>query len=83
MQAGRDNSININYLQNGDAQIVNQLGLKNNYEYYNFYSNENSSMQIKQEGNLNSVQVFGENSLMKDAIIYQKGSFKDVIIKNY
>jgi len=83
LQTGRGNNINIYSLQTGDKQIVSQSGQKNNYEYYNYYSNENSSMQINQEGNLNSVQVFGENSLMKDARINQKGSFKALIIKNY
>jgi hypothetical protein len=83
VQTGIDNNININSLQTGDEQIVSQSGKKNNYEYYNYYSNENSSMQVNQVGNLNSVQVFGENSLMKDAKISQKGSFKTLIIKNY
>jgi hypothetical protein len=83
VQNGIDNNNNINSLQTGDEQIVSQSGQKNNYEFYNYYSNENSSMQVIQEGNLNSVQVFGENSLMKDAKINQKGNFKALIIKNY
>lgn len=83
VQTGSENYININALQGGDEQIVNQAGQKNNYEYYNYYSNQNSSMQINQEGNLNSVQVFGENSLMKDAIIFQKSNFKSIVIKNF
>ena len=62
---------------------MTQAGQKNNYEYYNYYSNENSNMQVNQEGTLNSVQVFGENSLMKDAKINQKSDFKSIVVKNY
>ena len=40
-------------------------------------------MQVNQEGTLNSVQVFGENSLMKDAKINQKSDFKSIVVKNY
>ena len=83
VQTGTKNNININSLQTGDEQIVSQTGQQNNYEYYNYYSNQNSSMQVNQEGNLNSVQVFGENSLMKDARINQKSDFKSIVVKNY
>ena len=82
-QTGTENNVNINSLQTGDEQVVNQTGRKNNYEYYNYYSKENSSMQVNQEGTLNSVQVFGENSLMKDAKINQKSDFKSIVVKNY
>ena len=83
VQKGVENKININSLQTGDEQVVNQMGQKNNYEYFNYYSKENSSMQVNQEGNLNSVQVFGENSLMKDAVINQKSDFNTIVVRNY
>lgn len=83
IQTGTNNNININSLQSGDEQIVNQTGANNNYEYYNYYSKENSSLEINQDGALNSVQVFGENSLMKDATINQKSNFESIVIKNY
>lgn len=83
VQTGIENNIDINSLQSGDEQVVTQSGQKNNYEYYNYYSNENSNMQVNQEGTLNSVQVFGENSLMKDAKINQKSDFKSIVVKNY
>jgi len=82
-QTGTENNVNINSLQSGDEQVVTQAGQKNNYEYYNYYSKENSNMQVNQEGTLNSVQVFGENSLMKDAKINQKSDFKSIVVKNY
>lgn len=82
-QSGTENNIQINSLQTGDEQVVSQNGKQNNYEYYNYYSQENSTMQVNQEGTLNSLQVFGENSLMKDATINQKSDFKSIVIKNY
>ncbi len=83
VQTGNKNNTYINSLQSGDQQIVNQKGNQNNYEYYNYYSQENSNLIINQEGNQNSLQIFGENSLMKNTIINQKSSFKSVVIKNY
>ena len=83
VQTGIENNIRINSLQNGDEQIVNQKGNKNNYEYYNYYSQENSAMQVNQNGTANSVQVFGENSLMKDAVINQKSDFNTIVVRNY
>ena len=83
IQVGNDNKIYINSLQIGDQQSVNQAGSQNNYEYYNYYSRENSDLNVNQEGTLNSLQVFGENSLMKGATIKQKSNYKDVVIKNY
>jgi hypothetical protein len=83
IQTGNENSIYINSLQKGDNQIVNQVGNQNNYEYYNYYSTENSTIKVNQEGTLNSLQIFGENALMKNAIINQKSKFKSVVIKNY
>ena len=83
VQTGNENSIYIKSLQTGDNQAVNQTGNENNYEYYNYYSQENSNLQVNQEGTLNSLQIFGENSLMKNATINQKSDFKSIVIKNY
>lgn len=83
VQVGNENSVYINSLQTGDQQVINQTGNQNNYEYYNYYSNENSNLNVNQEGTLNSLQVFGENSMMKNAVINQKSSFKSIVIKNY
>ena len=82
-QTGNENNTYINTLQAGDQQVINQKGNQNNYEYYNYYSQENSNMTIHQNGNKNSLQVFGENSLMKNATINQKSDFKSMVIKNY
>ena len=83
IQSGDENSIYINSLQFDDNQVVKQNGNQNNYEYYNYYSKENSNLKVNQEGNQNSLQVFGENSLMKNAVINQKSDFKSIVIKNY
>jgi len=82
-QVGYNNNIYVNSLQIGDNQFVNQAGNQNNYEYYNYYSKENSNLTINQEGTLNSLQIFGENSLSKNALINQKSNFKSIVIINY
>jgi len=82
-QTGIENNTYINSLQTGDKQVVTQTGDQNNYEYYNYYSREDSNLNVNQEGNQNSLQIFGENSLMKNAVINQKSSFKSLVIKNY
>ena len=83
VQVGNQNTIYIKSLQTGDEQVVNQKGNKNNYEYYNYYSQENSNLKVNQEGNQNSLQIFGENSLMNNATINQKSNYKGMVIKNY
>jgi len=83
VQAGYENNVYINALQTGDNQVINQKGKQNNYEYYNYYSTENSNLNVNQVGNQNSLQIFGENSLMKNAIIIQKSNYKGIVIKNY
>ena len=83
LQTGNKNNTYINSLQTEDQQVVNQKGNQNNYEYYNYYSHENSNLIINQEGNQNSLQIFGENSLIKNAVINQKSNFKSLVIKNY
>ena len=83
VQSGEENSVYVNSLNSGDSQEIDQAGNNNSYEYYNYYSRENSSMQVNQEGTLNSLQVFGENSLMKGATINQKSNFESIVVKNY
>lgn len=79
---GNYNNININY-SNQDIQEVLQIGSFNNYEHYSSSTNFSSNLQIIQEGNNNSLLIFGENSIMKDAKIIQKSNLRSVIIKNY
>ena len=78
-----ENDIYINSIQAGDSQDVTQFGNNNDYKYYTFYNKNNTNIVVNQEGNQNSLQIFGENSLMKDATIFQKSNFKSIVIKNF
>jgi len=82
VQSGYQNNIYLNSL-NKDVQTVNQTGNKNNYENYVNFNIEKTNKIINQEGNLNSLLIFGENSLMKNLIINQKADFQSIVIKNY
>lgn len=82
-QNGLDNLIHVNNLQLGDKQVVRQVGNKNSYEYYTYYSVENSNISISQVGDSNTIQIYGENSLTRNATINQKSNFQELIIKNY
>ena len=44
---------------------------------------QTNTSTVEQKGTLNSVQVFGENSMMKDAKINQKSDYKSIVVKNY
>ena len=79
---GNYNNILISY-SNQDIQEVIQIGSYNNYEHISNSTNFSSNLKVIQEGNNNSLLIFGENSIMKDAKITQKSSLRSVIIKNY
>jgi len=81
-QVGNNNQIDIRSSVN-DTQTVGQIGNKNDYQFINYYNNEVSNFNILQQGNSNSVQIYGENSIVKNLGIVQKTNFKTVIIKNY
>jgi hypothetical protein len=81
-QVGVENLIDIRNNFN-DGQSITQKGDNNNYHFINFYSNLPSDFNILQQGNSNSLQIYGENSLIKHIKIVQKTNFKTIIIKNY
>ena len=81
-QVGNNNQIDIRSSVN-DTQTVGQIGNKNDYQFINYYNNDVSNFNILQQGNSNSVQIYGENSIVKNLGIVQKTNFKTVIIKNY
>ncbi len=66
-----------------DSQLVNQLGNQNNYTFINFYNNTPSKFDITQQGNGNFLQIYGENSIIKNLKIVQKSNAKTIIIRNY
>ncbi|WP_456379516.1 hypothetical protein [Lutibacter sp.] len=66
-----------------DSQLVNQFGNENNYTFINYFNNTPSKFDITQQGNGNFLQIYGENSIIKNLKIVQKSNFKTVIIRNY
>lgn len=64
-------------------QTVNQLGTKNYYSFIDFYNSSAINFSVLQQGNSNSLQIYGSNSLIDGMQISQKSNFKNIIIKNY
>ena len=81
-QIGNNNQIDIKSNIN-DSQNVRQFGNSNNYQFINYYNNAVSNFNILQQGNSNSLQIYGENSLIKNMSIVQKANFETLVIKNY
>jgi hypothetical protein len=81
-QLGNNNQIDIKSRIN-DSQTVSQFGNNNDYQFINYYNSEVSNFNILQQGNSNSLQIYGENSLIKNMSIVQKANFETLVIKNY
>tara|TARA_R110001583_G_scaffold145096_1_gene297137 strand:+ start:90030 stop:90485 length:456 start_codon:yes stop_codon:yes gene_type:complete len=81
-QEGSNNLANI-ISKNNDSQSISQFGDSNEYQFINYYSNLPSKFDITQNGNSNSLQIHGENSLIKNIKIVQNTNFKTLIITNY
>lgn len=81
-QVGNNNQIDVKSNLN-DSQEVNQVGNNNHYEFINYYNNSPSNFNILQQGNSNSLQIYGENSIINNISIVQKSNFKTLTIKNY
>jgi hypothetical protein len=81
-QIGNNNEIDIKQ-QGSDLQRVNQLGNNNYYNFISYYNNLPSNFNIIQQGNTNNLQIYGENSIIKNMSILQKTDLKTLIIKNY
>ncbi|PHS34722.1 MAG: hypothetical protein COA92_02235 [Sulfurovum sp.] len=82
-QIGNSNSIELLDKNINDTQIVNQIGYNNNYQFINYYNNSVSNFKINQLGTSNDLQIYGENSIIKNLSIIQKTNYKTLIIKNY
>ena len=81
-QVGNSNIIDVK--QKGkDSQSVNQVGNKNYYSFINYYNNTPSNFNIIQQGSSNGLQIYGENSIIKNMSVVQKTNFKTLIIKNF
>lgn len=81
-QVGNSNQIDIKSSIN-NAQTVSQFGNNNDYQFINYYNSSASNFNIIQQGNSNSLQIYGENSIIKSLGIVQKADFGTLIIKNY
>jgi len=81
-QIGNNNEIDIKQ-QGADLQKVNQLGNNNYYNFISYYNSLPSNFNIIQQGNANNLQIYGENSIIKNMSILQKTDLKTLIIKNY
>jgi len=82
LQFGNNNNIDINS-SGKSQQKVNQIGDNNNFQYLDYYSSADMSLDVLQDGNNSSIQVYGMNSMMKDMLIKQSASNKTLIITNY
>lgn len=81
-QVGNDNQIDIKSSAN-NSQEVTQNGNQNYYNFINYYNNNPSNFNIIQQGESNSLQIYGQNSIIENISIIQNSSFKTLIIKNY
>lgn len=81
-QRGDNNSIGIK--KNGkESQVVSQVGSDNYYNFINYYNSNPSNLTILQQGRSNSLQIYGQNSIIENISIIQKSNFKSLVIKNY
>lgn len=81
-QIGNNNEIDIKQ-KGADSQNINQIGNNNYYNFINYYNSTPSNFNIIQQGNSNNLQIYGENSIIKNIGIVQKSDFNTLIIKNY
>ena len=82
LQFGNNNNVDINSFGKSQ-QKVNQLGNNNNFQFIDFYNSADMNLNILQEGNNSSIQIFGTNSLIKDVLIKQSAGNQTLIITNY
>ena len=81
-QIGNENEIEIK--SNADnSQQITQQGNQNQYSFISYYNSNPSNFNILQQGTSNSLQIYGQNSIIENISIIQKSSAKTLIIKNY
>ncbi|SNR73916.1 hypothetical protein SAMN06265371_110135 [Lutibacter agarilyticus] len=81
-QIGNSNEIDIKSKPNNSQQVI-QKGNQNYYNFINYYNSNPSNFNIIQQGEANSLQIYGQNSIIENISIIQNSSFKTMIIKNY
>ncbi len=80
-QEGIENYTNLQTKSN--AINVKQQGRENFNEFITYYGREDLSIEILQQGVGNSIQIYGENSLINNMKITQKANHQDIIITNH
>lgn len=66
-----------------DIQLIGQKGRDNYYNFIDYYNNSTTKINALQEGNANSLLIYGTNSLMENVKIIQKSNYKTIIVRNY
>jgi len=79
-QIGDENSANIyNKYANGE-HTINQIGNRNNYQFFNYTNKQIINLGIMQTGNHNLLKIMGANSMFQDFKIFQFGGAEMSVI---
>ncbi|PHO01260.1 hypothetical protein CSC82_24525 [Rhodobacteraceae bacterium 4F10] len=81
-QLGVNNVVEVKNGMN-DIQLIGQKGRDNYYNFIDYYNNSPTKINALQEGNANSLLIYGTNSLMENVKIIQKSNYKTIIVRNY
>lgn len=81
VQIGKFNTSSVETSSKENVSIF-QLGSYNGYFFMSGYGKSDFNLDVIQQGQNNSIHIFGENSLMKDATIRQTGTDRDIIVTN-
>lgn len=81
-QNGINNSIDLTKNAAELTQKMSQIGNNNTINDFTYYTNYKVNMEMNQNGNNQSIQNIGTNSLSKDMKISQTGNGASVIIIN-
>ena len=81
-QYGLNNVAEINQSQQ-TTQSVLQIGVENYYGFVDYKNSSPVNFNVLQQGNANSLQIYGTNSIINGMEIIQKSSFKNIVIRNY
>ena len=79
-QIGDENSANIyNKYANGE-HTINQIGNRNNYQFFNYNNKQIINLGIMQTGDHNLLKIMGANSMFQDLKIFQFGGAEMSVI---
>jgi hypothetical protein len=81
-QLGNYNQTSVETISD-DTQCVIQNGNANLYEMYAYYYSQPVDIQVVQNGNHNTLLIFGQNDLTSQMQIIQNTNHQTLIINNY